>query len=127
MNEIGRAILAHTDHRIPVAVFLVLLATWALYFRRRSGSLPAMPRVFQFLGLYLTALGVVGLVALLMTNPMACEVVTQDGRILFSLTALMGSAVALSQQFAACIPPLRATQQLPDSPDGRDATSPPGV
>jgi hypothetical protein len=114
MNEIGLALLKATDHRFLLSMAFLLLAGWSLFYRWRGGTWPAYAIALQFGGVILSAYSLVGIVALMLTRPLACESLSPESVAVLGIMSFLSIGYSIKLQLAPCVPsrsPLQDAQR----------------
>lgn len=104
MHALGLTILKATDHRFLMSTALLLLVIWSLYYRWKAREWPAYPIAVQFGGVILSGYSLVGMAALMLTRPLACDSLSPESVAVLGITSFLGIGYSIRLQLAPCLP-----------------------
>lgn len=115
MHEFGLSVLKATDHRVLISSAFAFLLTWSVFYRWKAREWPPYALAVQFGGVILSAYSLLGMTALMLTRPLACEALSPESVLVLWISSFLGLGYSIKQQILPCLPPQATSVEAAES------------
>lgn len=119
MHEFGLSVLKATDHRVLISLAFVFLLIWSLFYRWKAHEWPPYALAVQFGGVILSTYSLLGMTALMLTRPLACETLSPESVLVLGISSFLGLGYSIKQQILPCLPPQAARVEAVERPQSK--------